>query len=34
VEAFVRAYGKGNLVPIPVRLALEEPEEPRLVEAL
>ncbi len=34
VEAFVRAYEKGHLVPIPVRLALEEPEEPRLVGAL
>ena len=32
--AFVRAYEKGNLMPIPVRPALEEPEEPRLVEAL
>jgi HD-GYP domain-containing protein (c-di-GMP phosphodiesterase class II) len=34
VEAFVRAYEKGDLVPIPVRPALEEPEEPLLVEAL
>ena len=29
VEAFLRAYEKGNLMPIPVRPALEEPEEPR-----
>ena len=34
VEAFVRAYGKGDLVLIPVRPALEEPEEFQLVEAL
>jgi HD-GYP domain-containing protein (c-di-GMP phosphodiesterase class II) len=33
VEAFVRAYEKRNLIPIPVRLALDEPES-RLVEAL
>jgi len=30
----VRAYEKGDLAPIPVRPALEEPEEPRLAEAL
>ncbi len=34
VEAFVRAYAKKDLAPIPGRPALEEPEEPRLVEAL
>jgi HD-GYP domain-containing protein (c-di-GMP phosphodiesterase class II) len=34
VEAFVRAYRKGNLSPIPVRPALEEPELPELAEAL
>lgn len=37
VEAFVRAYGKGQLMPIPVRPALEVPEEPEeteLAEAL
>ena len=34
VEAFVRAYEKGDLTPIPVRPALEEPEEPELAEAL
>jgi putative nucleotidyltransferase with HDIG domain len=34
VEAFVRAYEKGNLTPIPVRLALEEQEAPALAEAL
>ncbi len=34
VDAFVRAYEKADLVPIPVRLALEEPEEPLLAEAL
>ena len=34
VEAFVRAYERGNLTPIPVRPALDEPEEARLVEAL
>jgi hypothetical protein len=30
----VRAYEKGQLAPIPVRPALEEPEEPELAEAL
>jgi HD-GYP domain-containing protein (c-di-GMP phosphodiesterase class II) len=34
VEAFVRAYGKGQLTPIPVRPALEELEESELAEAL
>ncbi|HKF41738.1 MAG TPA: HD domain-containing phosphohydrolase [Thermoanaerobaculia bacterium] len=34
VDAFVRAYRKGNLAPIPVRPALEEPELPELAEAL
>jgi hypothetical protein len=34
VTAFVRAYGKGALTPIPVRPALEETEDSRLVEAL
>ena len=34
VEAFVRAYEKGNLTPIPVRPALEEQEAPSLAEAL
>jgi HD-GYP domain-containing protein (c-di-GMP phosphodiesterase class II) len=34
VEAFVRAYRKGHLAPIPVRPALEEPELPELAEAL
>ncbi len=34
VDAFVRAYEKGDLVPIPVRLAIEEPVEPQLAEAL
>ncbi|HKA36156.1 MAG TPA: HD domain-containing phosphohydrolase [Thermoanaerobaculia bacterium] len=34
VEAFVRAWKKGNLLPIPVRPALEEPELPELAEAL
>jgi HD-GYP domain-containing protein (c-di-GMP phosphodiesterase class II) len=34
VEAFVRAWEKGNLAPIPVRPALEEPELPELAEAL
>jgi HD-GYP domain-containing protein (c-di-GMP phosphodiesterase class II) len=34
VEAFVRAWKKGNLAPIPVRPALEEPELPELAEAL
>lgn len=34
VEAFVRAYQKGNLTPIPVRPAIEEPELPELAEAL
>jgi HD-GYP domain-containing protein (c-di-GMP phosphodiesterase class II) len=34
VDAFVRAYEKADLVPIPVRPALEEPEEPLLAEAL
>ena len=34
VEAFVLAYEKGNLTPIPVRPPLEEPEDSRLVEAL
>jgi hypothetical protein len=30
----VRAYQKADLVPIPVRPALEGPEEPLLAEAL
>ena len=34
VQAFVRAWEKGNLTPIPVRPALEEPELPELAEAL
>jgi putative nucleotidyltransferase with HDIG domain len=34
VEAFVRAYEKGNLTPIPVRPALEDQEVPSLAEAL
>ena len=34
IEAFVRAYEKGELTPIPVRPALEEPEESELAEAL
>ena len=33
VNAFVRAYERGALVPIPVRL-VEETEEPMLREAL
>jgi hypothetical protein len=34
VEAFVCAYEKGNVTPIPVRPALEEQEAPSLAEAL
>jgi response regulator RpfG family c-di-GMP phosphodiesterase len=34
VEAFVRAYEKGTLAPIPLRPALEEQEAPSLAEAL
>ena len=34
VAAFVRAYAKGQLTPIPVRPALEEPEDAWMVEAL
>ena len=34
IDAFVRAYEKGELAPIPVRPALDEPEEPELAEAL
>lgn len=34
VEAFLRAYECGNLTPIPVRPALEEPEDVPMVEAL
>jgi hypothetical protein len=34
VAAFVKAYEKGTLTPIPVRPALEEPEDAWMVEAL
>jgi len=34
VAAFVQAYEKGKLTPIPVRPALEEPEDAWMVEAL
>ena len=34
VAAFVKAYEKGNLTPIPVRPPLEEPEDSRMVGAL
>jgi response regulator RpfG family c-di-GMP phosphodiesterase len=34
VDAFVEAYEKGNLTPIPVRPPLEEQEESQMVEAL
>ena len=34
VAAFLRSYGKGDLVPIPLQAPLEEPEEMALREAL